>query len=99
MNVVVTSHQLVCLYSPAGEEGRSPRHTYRLIGGPASAVNILFVFNNKLMEGVFRTFGIPKPSYCSQIKLVIKNDLAPRRGYCCGLLLRRRPSTQKPSAK
>jgi hypothetical protein len=44
MNVVVTSHQLVYLYSPAGEEGEPPRHTYWLIGGPASAVNIIFVF-------------------------------------------------------
>jgi hypothetical protein len=25
MNAVVTSHQLVCLYSPAGEEGEPPR--------------------------------------------------------------------------
>jgi hypothetical protein len=44
MNAVVTSHQHVCLYSPAGEEGESSKHTYWLIGGPASAWNILFVF-------------------------------------------------------
>jgi hypothetical protein len=28
MNVVVTSYQLICLYSPAGEEGELPRHPY-----------------------------------------------------------------------
>jgi hypothetical protein len=28
MNVVVTSQQHVCLYSPAGEEGEPPKHTY-----------------------------------------------------------------------
>jgi hypothetical protein len=44
MNVVVTSHQLVCLYSPAGEEGEPPRHTYWLIGGPVSVVNFIFIF-------------------------------------------------------
>jgi hypothetical protein len=44
MNVVVTSDQLVCLYSPTGEEGESPRRAYRLIGGPISAVNFIFVF-------------------------------------------------------
>jgi hypothetical protein len=44
MNAVVTSHQLVCLYSPAGEEGEPPRRTYWLIDGPASAMNILYIF-------------------------------------------------------
>jgi hypothetical protein len=28
MNVVVTSYQLICLYSHAGEEGELPRHPY-----------------------------------------------------------------------
>jgi hypothetical protein len=84
MKVVVTFHQLVYLYSPAGEEGEPPRHTYWLIGGPASAVDILFIFNNKLTEGVFQTFCIPKPLYCSRIELVMKNDLASQRGYCWG---------------
>jgi hypothetical protein len=28
MNVVVTYHQLVCLYNPTGEEGEPPRHAY-----------------------------------------------------------------------
>jgi hypothetical protein len=84
MNVVVTSHQHICLYSPVGEEGEPTRHVYWLIGGPVSAVNFIFVFNNKLREGVFRTFGITKPSYFSQIELVMKNNLAPQRGYCWG---------------
>jgi hypothetical protein len=77
INVVVTSHQIVCLYSPVGEEGEPPRHAYWLIGGPVSAVNLIFVFNNKLREGVFRTFGVHKPLYFSWIELVMKNDLAP----------------------
>jgi hypothetical protein len=72
MNVVVTSHQLICLYSPEGEEGEPPRRPYWLIGGPVSAVNFIFVFNNKLREGVFRTFGIQKPSCFSWIKLIMK---------------------------
>jgi hypothetical protein len=53
MNVMVTSHHLICLYSPAGEEGESPRRAYWLIGGLISAVNFIFVFNNKPREGVF----------------------------------------------
>jgi hypothetical protein len=40
MNVVVTYHQPVCLYSPAGEEGEPPKRAYWLIGGPASTGNI-----------------------------------------------------------
>jgi hypothetical protein len=44
MNVMVTSHQPVYLYSPAGEEGEPPKRAYWLIGGPASAWNILIVF-------------------------------------------------------
>jgi hypothetical protein len=39
--------------------------------------------DNELREGVFRTFGFLKPERLfSRIKLVTKNDLAPRRGYC-----------------
>ena len=53
MNVVVTSHQQVCLYSPAGEEGEPPERVHWLNGGPINARNILIVFNNKLREGVF----------------------------------------------
>jgi hypothetical protein len=53
MNVMVTSNQLVFLYSPAGEEGKPPRRAYWLIGGPVSNVNFIFVFNDKLREGVF----------------------------------------------
>jgi hypothetical protein len=44
MNVVVTSHQPVYLYSVAGEEGEPTEHVYWLNGGPASARNILIVF-------------------------------------------------------
>jgi hypothetical protein len=43
MNDVVTSHQLVSLYSSAGE-GELPRCAYWLIGGPVSAVKFIFVF-------------------------------------------------------
>jgi hypothetical protein len=44
MNVVVTSHQHVYLYSPLGEEGKPPKRVYWLNGGPTSAQNILIVF-------------------------------------------------------
>jgi hypothetical protein len=44
MNAMVTSHQLVCLYSPAGEEGEPPRRAYQLIDGPVSIVNFIYVF-------------------------------------------------------
>jgi hypothetical protein len=44
MNVVVTSHQHVCLYSAAGEEGEPPDRIHWLNGGPPSAWNILIVF-------------------------------------------------------
>jgi hypothetical protein len=44
MNVVVTSHQHVCLYSVAGEEGEPPECVHWLNGGPTSAWNILIIF-------------------------------------------------------
>jgi hypothetical protein len=44
MNDEVTSHQPICLYSPAGEEGEPPKRVYWLDGGPTTARNILIVF-------------------------------------------------------
>jgi hypothetical protein len=84
MNVVVTSHQPVCLYSVAGQEGESLEHVYWLNDGPASARNILIVFYNKLREGVFWTLSISKPPYFRGPSSLRKHDLAPQRGYCWG---------------
>jgi hypothetical protein len=54
-----------------------------LHGGTASRSEVVSFPGNELREGVFRTFGFPKPKRLfSRIKLVTKNDLAPRRGYC-----------------
>jgi hypothetical protein len=44
MNVVVTPHQPVCLYSAAGEEGEPPHRLHWLSGGPFDVQNILIVF-------------------------------------------------------
>jgi hypothetical protein len=44
MNVVVTSHQSIYLYSAAGEEGKPPEYVYWLNGGPTNARNILIIF-------------------------------------------------------
>jgi hypothetical protein len=41
--------------------------------------------DNELREGVFWTFGFPKlRKLFSRIKLVTKNDLAPRKGLLLG---------------
>jgi hypothetical protein len=85
MNVAVTSHQPFCLYSPAGEEGELPKRVYWLNGGPTSAWNILIVFYNKVREGVFRTFGIPKPSYYLWIELVMKKRSSTTKGVLLGV--------------
>jgi hypothetical protein len=85
MNDVVTSQQLVYLYSPAGEEGEPPKHAYWLIGGPASAGSILFVFDNKLRQGNFWTFDIPKPSYYSWIELVMEKRSSTAKGLLLGV--------------
>jgi hypothetical protein len=47
MNVVVTPHQHVCLYSAAGEEGEPPYYLYWLSGGPSDIWNILIVFRQQ----------------------------------------------------
>jgi hypothetical protein len=75
MNVVVTSHQPICLYSATGEEGEPPERVHWLNGGPTSARSILIVFNNKLIEGVFQTFGIPKPSCFSWTELITEKTI------------------------
>jgi hypothetical protein len=43
MNVVVTPHQPVCLYSVAGGEGKPPYRLHWLSGGPSNDRNILIV--------------------------------------------------------
>jgi hypothetical protein len=54
-----------------------------LHGGTAPRSETVSFLGNELREGVFRTFGFPKlKRLFSRIKLVMKNDLAPRRGYC-----------------
>jgi hypothetical protein len=54
-----------------------------LQGGTATRSETESFLDNELREGVFRTIGSPKPKKLfSRIKLVTKNDLAPRRGYC-----------------
>jgi hypothetical protein len=54
-----------------------------LQGGTATRLETVSFLDNELREGVFRTFGFLKPKRLfSRIKLVTKNDLAPRRGYC-----------------
>jgi hypothetical protein len=54
-----------------------------LQGGTATRSETESFLDNELREGVFRTFGFLKPKRLfSRIKLVTKNDLAPRRGYC-----------------
>jgi hypothetical protein len=101
MNVVVTSHLPVCLYSDAGKEvNRQDFYTGRtaactrcavdrrdqivtLQGGTVTRSETESFLDNELREGVFWTFGFLKPKILfSRIKLVTKNDLVPRRGYC-----------------
>jgi hypothetical protein len=54
-----------------------------LHGGTTTGSETESFLDNELREGVFWTFGFPKPKILfSRIKLVTKNDLAPRRGYC-----------------
>jgi hypothetical protein len=54
-----------------------------LHGGTALRSETVLFLDNELREGVFWTFGFLKPKRLfSRIKLVTKNDLAPRRGYC-----------------
>ena len=101
MNVVVTPHQPVCLYSVAGKKAkrqdfytrRTPARTRCVVdrrdrtvplhGGAATRWEIESFLDNELREGVFWTFDFLKPKILfSRIKLITKNDLAPRRGYC-----------------
>jgi hypothetical protein len=66
-----------------------------LHGGTALRSETVSFLDNELREGVFRTFGFLKPKRLfSRIKLVTKNDLAPRRATV-GTMLRRRRSCGK----
>jgi hypothetical protein len=56
-----------------------------LQGGTATRSETESFLGNELREGVFWTFGFPKPKILfSRIKLVTKNDLAPRKGLLLG---------------
>jgi hypothetical protein len=100
MNVVVTLHLPVCLYSAAGKKvNRQDFYTRQIVARTRCTVGrknqnsepaskTVSFLDNELREGVFRTFGFLKPKRLfSRIKLVMKNDLAPRRG-CWGLVLK-----------
>jgi hypothetical protein len=85
MNVVVTSHLPICLYSDAGKEVNRQDFLHQansclhsLQGGTATRSETKSFLDNELREGVFWTFGLPKPKRLfSRIRLVTKNDLAP----------------------
>jgi hypothetical protein len=90
MNVVVTSHLPICLYSDAGKEvNRQDFYTRRTAActrckvGPLRARKL----NRFSTTSSGKVFFRPSASqslrdFFSRIKLVTKNDLAPRRGYC-----------------
>jgi hypothetical protein len=53
MNVVVTLHQPIYLYSAAGEEGEPPDRLHWLSGGPPKAWNILIVSQQRAQGRCF----------------------------------------------
>jgi hypothetical protein len=53
MNVMVTPHQPVCLYSVVGEEGERPYRLHWLSGGPPEARNILIVSRQRAQGRCF----------------------------------------------
>ena len=60
--------------------------TVSLHGVTTTRSKTVSFLDNELREGVFRTFGFLKPKRLfSRIKLVTKNDLAPRKGLLLGL--------------
>ena len=60
--------------------------TVTLQGGTDTISGNESFLGNELREGVFWTFGFPKLEMLfSRIKLVTKNDLAPRKGLLLGL--------------
>jgi hypothetical protein len=77
MNVVVTSHQSVCLYSVAGEEGELPDRLHWLNGGPPSAE----YFNRFSITSLGKVFFGPSAFRSLHIfhepSSLRKNDLAP----------------------
>ena len=111
MNVVVTSHLHVCLYSAAGGkvnrqglQHRTNIHPHSLNGGPHSSrrriggervigarwvmrATIILIVSRQRAQG--RCFSGSSASRSledfSRIKLVTKNDLAPRKGLLLGL--------------
>jgi hypothetical protein len=53
MNVVVTPHQPICLYSAAGGEGEPPYRSHWLSGGPSGVQNIIIVSRQRAQERCF----------------------------------------------
>jgi hypothetical protein len=85
MNVVVTPHQPVCLYSVAEEEGEPPHRLHWLSGGPFDVRNILIVFRQQAQGRCFSDLRhFEAFVFFADRARYEKNDLAPRRGYYWG---------------
>jgi hypothetical protein len=53
MNVVVTPHQPICLYSVVGGEGEPPYRSHWLSGGPSDIWNIIIVSRQRAQGRCF----------------------------------------------
>jgi hypothetical protein len=79
---VVTPHQPVCLYSAAGEEGKSPHRLRWLSGGPFNIWNIFIVFRQQAQGRCFLDLRHSEAFvFFADRARYEKNDRAPRRGY------------------
>jgi hypothetical protein len=79
MNVVVTPHQPVCLYSATGEEGEQLDRPHWLSSGPQWIARRSEYFNRfsitSSQKVFFWNFGILKPLCFSWIELVTKRTI------------------------
>jgi hypothetical protein len=96
MNVVVTPHQPVCLYSAAGEEGELPYRLHSLSGGPPKARNILIISRQRAQGRCFSDLRHSDAFVFFVDRARYEKRSSTAKGLLLGvLLLRRRSSRQK----
>jgi hypothetical protein len=84
MNVVVTPHQPVCLYSAAREEGEPPYRLHWLSGGPPEARNILIVSRQRAKGRCFLNLRHSEAFVFFADRARYEKRSSTMKGYCWG---------------
>jgi hypothetical protein len=100
MNVVVTPHQPVCLYSAAGGEGEPPYRSHWLSGGPSGVHNIIIVARQRTQGRCFLDLRHSESFMSFADRARYEKRYSTTKGYCWGSsFLLKVPKAKTPLAE